>query len=302
METRKTQRELLQNLVVSGKITEDEAREVRQAPEWTVSIRELVVYLGGLFVAAGVIRIAIYAFEDASALIVALVLYLVATVCGFFGFRLQKKSGAFRRFGEILELATMLTGALATGIVLTDAGIRSEISAIICSAVTFAWSMWRLRSTTLIGAIGAIPSVFVASIMVTTLSDSLQSQPPYVIGLAGAVLVGIGLAHVPLAVLFRAIGLILVAQVAIDMGAHHNGGAAVIVPIGIGIIAFAYGGVKFAVEMLIIGAIMIVVGVVMFVVSNITNDVMQGVVISAVGLALLLVSYVVITRNNRAQA
>jgi vacuolar-type H+-ATPase subunit I/STV1 len=74
------------------------------------------------------------------------------------------------------------------------------------------------------------------------------------------------------------------------------------VPIGIGIIAFAYGGVKFAVEMLIIGAIMIVVGVVMFVVSNITNDVMQGVVISAVGLALLLVSYVVITRNNRVQA
>jgi hypothetical protein len=300
MEQRRTQRDILKSLIVAGKLTEQEATAVRTAPEFVVPMKELVMYLGGLLIAAGVVRIGIYAFEDASAIIVSLVFYVVALVTGFFAFRLQKKTGAWHRFGEVLELGSMLTFALATGILLTESGMHSENSAIICSSATFLWSLWRLRTTKMVGAIGAGPSIFVLSIMVTSQIDSFQDQP-YLTGVAGLILVALGLLQVPLAALLRVFGLILVAQAAIAMAGYHNGGFAVILPIGLGAIAYAYGAVKFQVEMLLVGAIMIIAGVVMFSVMNIDNDIAQGLVISATGLVVLAVTYVLATRRKRQQ-
>jgi hypothetical protein len=301
MEQRRTQRDILRSLIAAGKLTEQEATDVRTAPEFVVPMKELVMYLGGLLVAAGVVRIGIYAFEDASAIIVSLVFYLVALITGFFAFRLQKKVGAWHRFGEVLELGSILTFALATGILLTESGLESETSAIICSSATFIWSLWRLRATKMVGAIGAGPSIFVVSIMVTSQIDSLQEQPPYLVGIAGLVLIALGLLQVPLAALLRVFGLILVAQAAIAMAGYHHGGFAVIVPIGLGAIAYTYGALKFQVEMLLVGAIMIIAGVVMFAVMNIDNDIAQGLVISATGLVLLAATYVVAVRRKRQQ-
>lgn len=301
MEQRRTQREILRSLIAAGRLTEQEATDVRTAPEWVVPIKELVMYLGGLLIAVGVVRIGVYAFEDASAIIVSLVFYVVAFVSGLFAYRLQKKTGAWHRFGEVLELSAMLASALATGILLTNAELDSEISAIICSSATFVWSLWRLRATKMVGAIGAGPSIFIVSIMVTSRIDALQEQPPYLVGAAGLVLVALGLLQVPLAALLRVFGLILVAQAAIGMAGYHNGGFAVIVPIGLGGIAYAYGAVKFQVEMLLVGAIMIIAGVVMFAVMNIDNDIAQGLVISATGLVLLGATYVVAMNRKRQQ-
>jgi len=299
MEKRLTQREILRRLISSGRLTEAEARELREAPEWVLPIKELVSYLAGLLIAAGVVRIAIYAFEGASALVIALVLYVVALLAAIFSFRFEKKTGALKRLGEFLELAAMLTGALATGIVLTEAGLRSEVSAIICSSVTFLWSLWRLQKTDLVGSVGVIPSIFVLSIMVTSEIDALQEQPPYIVGLAGVILVAIGLFQIKLAPLVRVCGLILVAQAAIGMAGYHHGGFAVLVPIGLGAIAYSYGAVRFQVEMLVVGAIMIVAGVVMFAVMNIDNDVAQGLVISATGLVILGATFFVAQQRRK---
>ena len=302
MEKRRTQREILKSLIAAGKLTEQEATAVRTAPEWVVPIKELVMYLGGLLVVAGLVRIGVYAFEDASTVIISMAFYLVALVTGFFAFRLRKRIGAWHRFSEVLELGSMLTAALATGILITDAGLRAEMSAIICSAATFVWSLWRLRATRMVGAIGAGPSIFILSIMVTSEIDALQDQPPYLVGAAGLVLVALGLFTVPLAALLRVFGLILVAQSAIAMAGYHHGGFAVIVPIGLGAVAYAYGAIKFQVEMLVIGAVMIIVGVVMFSVMNIDNDIAQGLVISATGLVLLGATYfVAMQRKGRMQ-
>jgi hypothetical protein len=302
MEKRRTQREILKSLIAAGKLTEQEATAVRTAPEWVVPIKELVMYLGGLLVVAGLVRIGVYAFEDASTVIISMAFYLVALVTGFFAFRLRKRIGAWHRFSEVLELGSMLTAALATGILITDAGLRAEMSAIICSAATFVWSLWRLRGTRMVGAIGAGPSIFILSIMVTSEIDALQDQPPYLVGAAGLVLVALGFFTVPLAALLRVFGLILVAQSAIAMAGYHHGGFAVIVPIGLGAVAYAYGAIKFQVEMLVIGAVMIIVGVVMFSVMNIDNDIAQGLVISATGLVLLGATYfVAMQRKGRMQ-
>jgi hypothetical protein len=145
----------------------------------------------------------------------------------------------------------------------------------------------------MVGAIGAGPSIFVVSIMVTTEIEALQEQPPYLVGVAGLILIVLGLLTVPLAMLLRVFGLILAAQAAIGMAGYHHGGFAVIVPIGLGAIAYAFGAIKFQVEMLVIGAVMIIAGVVMFATMNIDNDIAQGLVISATGLVLLGATYVV---------
>lgn len=299
MSARLTQREILRQLISKGRLTEAEATELREAPEWVLPIKELVSYLAGLLIVAGVVRIAVYAFEDASAVIVSLALYVVAILAAIFALKFEKKTGAVQRLGEFLELAAMLTGALATGILITEAGVRSTISAMICSSITFAWSLWRLQHTKIVGAVGVIPSIFVLSIMITTEIESLQEQPPYIVGLAGVILVAIGLANVNLAPLIRVCGLILVAQAAIGMAGYHHGGFAVIVPIGLGAAAYAFGAIKFQVEMLVVGAIMIVVGVVMFSVMNIDNDIAQGLVISATGLVVLGATYAITQRRRK---
>ena len=77
-----TQRQILGELVESGRLTDEESRRISSAPVWQFSVRELVGYLAGLIIAAGVVQIIAVVFQDASKDAVVAALYTVTVVAG----------------------------------------------------------------------------------------------------------------------------------------------------------------------------------------------------------------------------
>ena len=66
MEQSETQRQILDRMVSEGRLTREAADEIRHAPEWSITARELVSYLAGVIMLSGVIRVIAVAFRDAS--------------------------------------------------------------------------------------------------------------------------------------------------------------------------------------------------------------------------------------------
>lgn len=286
MEQEHTQRELLDDLVVRGVISEQQADNIANAPRWSFSIRELVTYLASLIIAAGVIRLLALAFKDASVGVIATALYVAAAVAGVASWKLSSGSEIRKRFAEVLELGALGAAAGATGIVLDQADIRGEWIGFILSSVGAAWGMWRCSFTRFAGTI--VMSIGVMG-TATALEEIINPDSQISGGLftlvAGVLVVGMGLREIGSRQLARAIGSLYVIIGSMNIASAEDWLRPT--PIATGAALFAIGAILLAPEMLVAGAFCIVAGIIMTTVEWINNEMAQGLVIIATGLVVL---------------
>lgn len=286
MEQEHTQRELLDDLVVRGVISEQQADNIANAPRWSFSIRELVTYLASLIIAAGVIRLLALAFKDASVGVIATALYVAAAVAGVASWKLSSGSEIRKRFAEVLELGALGAAAGATGIVLDQADIRGEWIGFILSSVGAAWGMWRCSFTRFAGTI--VMSIGVMG-TATALEEIINPDSQISGGLftlvAGVLVVGMGLREIGSRQLARAIGSLYVIIGSMNIASAEDWLRPT--PIATGAVLFAIGAILLAPEMLVAGAFCIVAGIIMTTVEWINNEMAQGLVIIATGLVVL---------------
>lgn len=286
MKQEHTQRELLDDLVVRGVISEQQANNIANAPRWSFSIRELVTYLASLIIAAGVIRLLALAFKDASVGVIATALYVAAAVAGVASWKLSSGSEIRKRFAEVLELGALGAAAGATGIVLDQADIRGEWIGFILSSVGAAWGMWRCSFTRFAGTI--VMSIGVMG-TATALEEIINPDSQISGGLftlvAGVLVVGMGLREIGSRQLARAIGSLYVIIGSMNIASAE--GWLRPTPIATGAVLFAIGAILLAPEMLVAGAFCIVAGIIMTTVEWIDNEMAQGLVIIATGLVVL---------------
>lgn len=286
MEQERTQRELLDNLVARGAITEHEADGIANAPRWSFSIRELVTYLGSLIVAAGVIRLLALAFEDASVGVIATALYVVAVLAGIASWKLSSGSEIRQRFAEVLELGALGAAAGATGIVLDQADMRGEWIGFILSSVGAGWGLLRCTRTRFAGTL--VMSVGVMGVAVSLeeiINPDSQISGGLFILVAGALVVGMGLRDIGAQQIARAVGSLYVIIGSMNIATAEEWLRPT--PIVTGVVLFALGAILLAPEMLVAGAFCVVAGIIMTTVEWIENEMAQGLVIIATGLVVL---------------
>lgn len=286
MEQEHTQRELLDDLVVRGVISEQQADNIANAPRWSFSIRELVTYLASLIIAAGVIRLLALAFKDASVGVIATALYVAAAVAGVASWKLSSGSEIRKRFAEVLELGALGAAAGATGIVLDQADIRGEWIGFILSSVGAAWGLWRCSFTRFAGTIVMSIGVMGTAIALEEIinPDSQISGGLFTL-VAGVLVVGMGLREIGSRQLARAIGSLYVIIGSMNIASAEDWLRPT--PIATGAVLFAIGAILLAPEMLLAGAFCIVAGIIMTTVEWIDNEMAQGLVIIATGLVVL---------------
>ena len=288
MEQQKTHQELLEQLVLSQNIPQEQADDLAYAPRFSFSVRELFTYLGGLIIAVGVVRIISVAFDNASQGAVIVALYVVAAAAAFASQKLSLKSIVLNRLAELLEVGSFGAAIGATGLALDSGNIDGKWIAIILSSVAVVWGAYRCMKTHFAGTVvltAGIPALAISLSQLVHQDNATLSGTVTLI--AGILLVTLGVQQVHASFLPRAFGAIWVFSGSMMLG--NNIGAGQPLPILTGAALFAAGSALLAPELLLVGAVCIVSGIVMSVSEWVHNEMAQGFVIVAAGLAVLLV-------------
>ncbi|CAB4610932.1 unannotated protein [freshwater metagenome] len=287
MDQRKSQNDLLDDLVSGGAITEEQAAAIARAPRWSLSVRELFSYLAAIVISVGVLQIVGVALSDASQSAVAAVLYVAAIASYLIRSKIPMTTVIRERLIEVLEMVSVASASVATGLLLDMANLRSEWSVSIISAVVICWSLFRLQKTQFAATLllsAAVPA------FVVSLSAGINTRGQVLLGLAmalsGAGLIYVGMRDIGAAFVPRAAGSAYVVIGSIILS--RIDGIGTFVPLVFGAVLFIVGSQKLETELLMAGTVGVVVGIVMCVARWVHSNFLQGIVVTACGVLMLL--------------
>jgi hypothetical protein len=289
MKQRKSLTHTLNDLVEAGVLSSAQSEDIAHAPRWPYTPRELLSYLAALIITVGVIRTVAAALVDVSETAIATLLYLLAFVTGAVSVRLRGKSDIRSRVSEILEIATTLSAAIATGIVCNVADLEMKWSVAVIALVAIGWGLFRSNKSEIVGAIlisAGVPTFIVS------FAAGLDENNGRLLGLlmvvGGSLLIFQGTRVMGFAFAPRAAGSLYVLIGAMTLGSDF-GGVGRAIPLVIGAVLFAVGTQRLAPEMLLAGAFCVLAGLLSIVFETIDNDIAQGLAIVASGLVVLVV-------------
>lgn len=303
MEQRKSQSEILEQLVLDGHLTAQQADEVTQAPILAVTARELVSYLAAVLITIGVGFMVAGLVVNVPQAGIAVLLYVVAAVLAYFSRKFSSATNERQRVGEVLEIASVLAIAVASGILLDMTNMRSEWSACMLAVAAGTWGAVRASRSQFSGAVMTTVSVPIAIMSSTSMMNLSGNNNLLVVGLmllaGGAGLIYMGMREIGFAFLPRASGSLLVVISSITLANVFSMGYGGLIPICIGAVLFVLGSRERAPEDLITGAFGIVVGLIMTVMYWIPGNLLQGLAIIGCGVVLLLVLRKQLARANQ---
>jgi hypothetical protein len=289
MKQRKSLTHTLNDLVKAGVLSSEQSEDIAHAPRWSYTPRELLSYLAALIITVGVIRTVAAALVDVSETAIATLLYILAFVTGAVSVRLRGKSDIQSRVSEILEIATTLSAAIATGIVCNVADLEMKWSVAVIALVTIGWGLFRSNKSEIVGAIlisAGVPTFIVS------FAAGLDENNGRLLGLlmvvGGSLLIFQGTRVMGFAFAPRAAGSLYVLIGAMTLGSDF-GGVGRAIPLVIGAVLFGVGIQRLAPEMLLAGAFCVLAGLLSIVFETIDNDIAQGFAIVASGLVVLVV-------------
>jgi hypothetical protein len=289
MKQRKSLTHTLNDLVEAGVLSSAQSEDIAHAPRWPYTPRELLSYLAALIITVGVIRTVAAALVDVSETAIATLLYLLAFVTGAVSVRLRGKSDIQSRVSEILEIATTLSAAIATGIVCNVADLEMKWSVAVIALVAIGWGLFRSNKSEIVGAIlisAGVPTFIVS------FAAGLDENNGRLLGLlmvvGGSLLIFQGTRVMGFAFAPRAAGSLYVLIGAMTLGSDF-GGVGRAIPLVIGAVLFGVGIQRLAPEMLLAGAFCVLAGLLSIVFETIDNDIAQGLAIVASGLVVLVV-------------
>jgi hypothetical protein len=290
MTTQKTVQQLLDEHIAAGHLTHEQADDILEAPRWSFSMQEALYYLAGVIIAVGVVRLFIAVLEDASEISISSFLYVVAVAFAGVAWWAEKGAEIRRRFGEVCELASELSAAFATGVLVTYLWTESEWTGIAIGSVFFVFGFWRARHTDFAGSLTIIPSALVVAGMVGGLLDLREPNDALTLMAGAIVLILVSLTGVHFSLAPRVAGsAFLIGTTTGWVGMHQGGWAAALAIIGAAVMFF-YGARMLLLDMLVSAGIIITASVAIVSFNTFDNQVLQGVVVIVVGVAMLAVT------------
>jgi hypothetical protein len=250
----------------------------------------------------GVVRLVVVIFSDASTTAVIAALYLAALVFAALAWRLQRVQGWVARLGEVTELLAVLSCAIATGVLLREQlEFSGEVAAIISASASAMWGVIRLRTTQFSATAVLIPSLLVTGGSASALLDWDGPPGALPIMVAAAVLVLIGTLDLQWPLAFRVVGAYTLLITAPQWVGERGSVGGLAVTLSIGVALFVLGSLNMWIELLVAGGLTITIGISVFVFKNVDNEVLQGILVVAIGLLIVTTTVLVYRRQLKMQ-
>lgn len=292
--------EELERLVETGSLTEDQAETLRGAPRWYVSLREILSYLGAIFILVGVVRTVAAVLKDASPMSIAALLYLAGGAVLATALFFHQKSGALKRAAEVLELVGLGLEAAAVAITLSESDMRGEYIALILGGAGLAWGIFRCRVAQFAGTIVLCAGWFAVCASSISLLDPDERVSALLFIGVGFVLVAFSHTHPHFEFAPRTVGALAMMIAAQSVRTGESAWWAA-VPLAVCALVFLYSALSLRAELLIVSAVMTTVSMGVFTARALSNDVASGLLMTATGVALVFVS-ISLLKEHRSQS
>lgn len=288
MTERETRQHVLQRYVSAGRLTEGEADEIRSAPEWSFTVRELFSYLAGIIMLSGVIRIIALAFKDASQEVIGSVIVMVGVLLAAVAWKLPRRSDAWSRLAEVVEGASLVALGGGSGVLLDLTDLSAKTIVLGIGVPVAAWGWWRSASARFVGSLALCAGVPMIAFSLAAMvnEDDAYSAASAALA-AGALLWSVGQRHVGTAFVQRSAGCYFLLMGSFMMAGEKMNDATVIVPVVIGAVLFALGSSNMQLESLFAGAIGVTVGTTMAMSEWLPSEFTRGITTIAVGGVML---------------
>ena len=288
MERRETQRQYLDRLVATGRLDRETADAVRQAPVWSLTIRELISYLAGLIIVSGVVRVIAEVFRGASKGAIGTALLLLGAALAAVAYRMPKKSDILERLAEVLEAGSLLAVSGAAAVYMSMSTLKPESIVVIIGVPLIGWGWWRSTAARFVGSVALCVGV-----PMTALGSAQLIRPESPVFMACTTLVAggalwlSGQRDLGAAALQRLAGCYFILMGSfILMGELNDAGK--IIPILTGAALFMLGSSTMQIESLGAGAIAITVGTTVAMGEWLPSEFTRGLTTIGVGVAMLL--------------
>jgi hypothetical protein len=294
--------EVLEELVSENRLAPEDSKRILKAPRFSFDVRELLYYLAALIMTVGVVRLVVVIFSDASTTAVIAALYLAALVFAALAWRLQRVQGWVARLGEVTELLAVLSCAIATGVLLREQlEFSGEVAAIISAAASAVWGVIRLRTSQFSATAVLIPSLLVTGGSAAALLDWEGPPGALPVMVAASVLVFIGSLDLQWPLAFRVVGAYTLLITAPQWVGERGSVGGLAVTLSIGVALFVLGSLNMWIELLVVGGLTITIGISVFVFKNVDNEVLQGILVVAIGLLIVTTTVLVYRRQLKMQ-
>jgi hypothetical protein len=298
----RTQRDVVEHMVATRRISTTEADEILNAPRFTIRWRELMSYIAVLVIAVGLVRLVAALFEEASETIIAFSLLAASIVSGAIAFQLWRHAGWRRRAGEFAEIVSIGTLIASGAMFLTNADVDGAIIAVSGGTLGVTWSLLRIRFTEFSSTIIVIPSTqaLCGGIAAWADLDFGIGAVPFLIG--GSLLIGLGQGDFGGAFLIRSAGVVTVFFSVPQWIDEYSGLDGLLPALAIGALLLWTGMQWNRVEQIVGGAGVTVISIVVYVFNNVENSLLQGVTVIAVGVLALVLTTLVVRRQRQRQS
>lgn len=301
---RKSFGEQLDTLVASGRLTRAEADDLEIAPRIFIPLREVLGYLGGLVILVGVVWTTTAALEDASPMSIAALLYIAAAIVLSLAFWMQVRFARLdnvlgRRGGEVIELLGSAALVAAVAITLNEQNLRGEHVVLWIAVPGLVWSFLRLERSMFAATIASCVSWIAVVAASVSLLDAGDSWTAVIFTLGGFVLFAFSLSEPPFSFAPHAVGVLTMIFSSNGINGADRSAWLTLFPLAVAALLFLYGAAGSRLEVMLVSGIAVTVDVGILVGRSIESDVVSGLVVTAVGAALLAASIYTVTSSRR---
>lgn len=296
--TLKNLKQVILDLEQRGSLSKQDADSLRKAPQWSLTGAEITGYLGGSIIAVGITWIIVAFAQDLNRITVTLTLYIIGAFTLVAASWLRPRGVRFGQVAEVLFGVSIgsLLGAIA--LTLDNFGLRDSVAVAIASTLAIVVGLATCRRTSFVGTLIVVAATqpLIASIIETFhLSENTFSL---LIVLSGALLVALGTNSVGSATFSRVAGSISIVTGSLIFAAT---GGSIVRPL-ISLVAcaalFSIGARQINLELILAGGtgITIVIGIIAGRIFDSFS--IQGAVVTATGVAISALSFVIVRRND----
>lgn len=292
-----SQKQLLDQLVADRRLTDDEAKRVLRAPRVTVPARLVFTAVAVVLVSIGLVRLGVALVDEAPDVLLVVLLYALSLVAGVVAWRWARHEGWRRSAGEFAELLSLGSAIGASAMLMVNADLDGQWLALSLGGAAAAWGLVRLRSSLYVGVVALVPGAIAVTGGLTAwleLRDSWSAVPFVVMG---GLLVVRGQGDFALASLVRMAGVVMVVAASPALLSIHEDLWATLAAIVVGLALIVAGQAWSRLEQVVGGSIVVVASVVRYAFRHIENEILQGVVVTAIGAVGL--AFVVSTFRHR---
>ena len=282
----------------SGKLSSEEARALREAPQWVISFTDIASFLGGAVIFVGLVWITIALIEDLSQEAIDAALFIASAGTAALAYWLIKRRGRVAVLGECIVAVSVTAFAIGLGVLLDIWNVHEDYILIFASLIALLIGIAVSFRTAFIGTIIIVAATqpFMAAIISEYLADT--SAAPLVFVISGTALIWYSQRNIGLQFVARIAGAVSIMFAAIGFSTWDNNTWRPVVGLVIAALLFAYGASQLHLEIVAAGGFSFTVTTGVLAGRLFDSTLAQGLTVLATGAIIVGLSLAISRRSK----